>query len=168
MRLCIVIVLALGFLAAADAQDDAAKEKLKKAIKEETKKLEGTWVRISSEADGGKTEDAKNPPKKPIRLTITEDKFTTSSAGGDSVSTFKLDPTKKPKQLDLTAVEANLLGERLTSLCIYEVDGDELKVCSWFPFEEKSFKLQKRPTEFTTKRGSDNVIEVYKREKPKE
>ena len=168
MRFCIVAVLALGFLVVADAQDDAAKEKMKKAIKEEIKKLEGTWVRISSEADGEKTEDAKTPPKKPIRLTITEDKFTTNSAAGDSVSTFKLDPTKKPKQLDLTSVEKNSEGERSTSLCIYKVDGDELTVCSWFPFMEKSDKLQKRPTEFAAKRGSDNVIEVYKREKKKE
>ena len=44
MRLCIVVALALGHIAPAYAQAPA--------IKEEVKKLQGTWVRLYVEVDG--------------------------------------------------------------------------------------------------------------------
>ena len=80
MRLGMVMVLALGFLAAvtADAQEGA--------VKEEMKKLQGTWIRIYVEVDGKKSEDGKKEPEKAIILTVNGDKY-----GGE---TFHLDPAK--------------------------------------------------------------------------
>src|SRR5437879_5027993 len=91
MRLGMAMILALGFLAAvnAHAQDDA--------VKEEMKKLQGKWVRIYEESDGKKTEDGKKEPGKAVTLVISGDKYE-----GD---TFKLDPTKKPKHIDVLMVD---------------------------------------------------------------
>lgn len=155
MKLCIVMVLALGSLAAGDARDDA---------KDELKKLEGIWVRIYVEADGKKLDDVNKKPEDAIRLTIRGDKFTTRQGGGEVVSTFKLDPTKKPKHIDLSeTVEGKDKPKPLPG--IYELTDDVLKLCFLFPFEEKGDKLGMRPTEFSAKTGSDHVLEVYRREK---
>jgi len=83
MKLCMAIVLALVSLAAAAANAQDA------VVKDEMKKLQGSWIRIYVEADGKKSEDGKKESDKAIRLIISGDKF-----GND---TFKLDPSKKPK-----------------------------------------------------------------------
>ncbi len=55
--------------------------------------------------------------------------------------TFKLDPSKKPKAMDLTLEKK---GKKETALFIYELDGDNLKLCWRKPGG-------KRPTHFTSK-----------------
>src|SRR6478752_1969735 len=112
MRLGMAMILALGVLAAvtADARDDA--------VKEEMKKLQGTWVRIYVDVDGKKTEDGDKAPGKAITLTIKGDKY------GDE--TFQLDPTKTPKHINVTTVDAK--GKAITLPGIYELKGDILKV----------------------------------------
>jgi uncharacterized protein (TIGR03067 family) len=57
---------------------------------------------------------------------------------------FKIDPSKKPKEIDITLHLKQ--GDR-TVLGIYEIKGDALKVCF---FDSKSGR---RPTEFATKEG---------------
>ena len=152
MRHCMVVVLAFGFLTAATANDQDA------AVKDELKKLEGTWVRIYVEADGKKSEDGKKEPDKAIRLVIGGDKF-----GKD---TFKLDPSKKPKHIDLAQIDDK--GKAMTLPGIYELKGDVLKVCFPFPFGMKFDKLGKRPSEFGSKPGGDDVLEVYQRVNPQD
>ena len=149
MRLGMVMVLALGFLAAptADAQEDV--------VKEEMKKLQGKWVRIYVEADGKKSEDDQKKPGKAIILTVNGDKY-----GGE---TFKLDPAKKPKHINVSTVDDK--GKAITLPGIYELKGDVLKLCFPFPFEGKFDKIGKRPTEFGSKPGGNDVLEVYQREK---
>jgi uncharacterized protein (TIGR03067 family) len=147
MKYFLTLVLALGFLAATDAQDNT--------VKEEMKKLQGIWVRIYVEADGKKSEDGKKDPEKAITLTINGDKY--------DDETFKLDPAKNPKHINVLTVDDK--GKAITLPGIYELQGDVLKLCFPFPFEGNFDKIGKRPTEFRSKRGGNDVLEVYKREK---
>ena len=71
----------------------------------------------------------------------------TSKAG-----TFKLDATKTPKQLDTVSTEEEVM------LGIYELERDSYKVC--FALVGKP-----RPSEFTSKSGSDNILQVWERRK---
>ena len=149
MRRGRALILALGFFAAvtANAQDDA--------VKQEMKKLQGRWIRIYVEADGKKSKDGKKVPGKAITLTINGDKY-----GGE---TFKLDPAENPKHINVSTVDDK--GKAITLPGIYELKGDVLKLCFPFPFEGKFDKIGKRPTEFGSKAGGNDVLEVYQREK---
>jgi uncharacterized protein (TIGR03067 family) len=79
---------------------------------------------------------------------------------------IKIDPTKRPKTVDIwsdessfgKSVEDTLKGPPV--LAIYELDGDTLRVC-WAPVAKRD-----RPTEFAAKTGSGHGLVVLKREKP--
>src|SRR5262245_7313436 len=63
--------------------------------------LEGTWELVAMEADG----KALKPPKD-ARMVTTGNKFVIKT--GDKVvivGTFKVDPSKKPKAIDVTYAE---------------------------------------------------------------
>jgi len=147
MRFCIALVLVLGHLASAHAEDDA--------VKDEMKKLQGTWVRVSVDVAGKKTGDGKKPAGEAVTLTIKGDKY------GDE--TFTLDPTKSPKHINVSTVDDK--GNAITLPGIYELNDGVLKLCFPFPFEGKFDQIGKRPTEFGSKRGGNDVLEVYKLEK---
>jgi uncharacterized protein (TIGR03067 family) len=146
MRRSFVLILTCAFTALAAAQNDSAKE--------ESAKLQGTWVRIYVDVDGKKTDDGKKKSGEAVTLVVKGDKF------GDD--TFKLDPTKNPKHIDLAIVDDK--GKSIPWPGIYELKGDELKVCFPYPFEGKLDKIAIRPTAFGSKRGGNEVLEVYKRE----
>jgi uncharacterized protein (TIGR03067 family) len=61
-----------------------------------------------------------------------------------------------PKQLDFTPPK-----EKKPILGIYEVTGDELKVCL-----RHASSSEGRPTEFVSKADSKLVLIVFKRQKP--
>lgn len=69
--------------------------------------------------------------------------------------TSKLDPTQQPKSLDL--IENNN-----TTLCIYEVKADSLKIC----FGPQGAG-ERRPTDFTCPAGSGRLLLTLEREKLK-
>ncbi len=71
---------------------------------------------------------------------------------------YHLDPTKSPKQIDLT-----LLGEiRKTALGLYSLDGDTLKLC----LAIDPSKVAERPKEFAAKAGEMRVLLTLKRQVP--
>ena len=153
MRLHAMVGLGLGCLVAAltigraGAQDDTAKKELKK--------LEGTWATVSIEAAGEKVTDKDKI--KTRKLTTKGDKYTLN-VGDESVQgTIEINPTKKPKTIDVKPDSGSNKGKTL--LGIYELDGDNLKICLAAPGKE-------RPTAFATAPENGQQLVVYKREKP--
>jgi uncharacterized protein (TIGR03067 family) len=69
---------------------------------------------------------------------------------------YKLDPSKKPKAIDLanTGIES-----KETTLAIYELDGDTLKIC----WSEKD--PEHRATKFASDEDSGQTMIVLKRAK---
>jgi len=91
-------------------------------------------------------------------LTITGDSLTFRlSDGGDragSKATFKVDTTKTPHTIDMFPQDGSEKGK--VSLGIYEVKGDELRLCHAGPGLD-------RPTEFSS--GERRTVMVFKRVK---
>jgi uncharacterized protein (TIGR03067 family) len=115
--------------------------------------FEGTWSIVSLELNG------KKLPEDEIKggqVTVQGNGYTTKFGGRTFKGTFKTDPTKKPKALDVTPADGPNAGK--VALAIYELDGDTLKVCSALPGKD-------RPTEFASKEGSQHEVIVYRRVK---
>lgn len=96
---------------------------------EESKRLQGEWQAIKAQAKGEKlTKD--DAEVKNMRFVIEGDKMTLRHAdgsGGKRTKTFKLDPTKTPKELDITSHDGSENGE--TAACIYKLENDRLTIC---------------------------------------
>lgn len=119
--------LSVGLLMAADAKDDA--------VKKDTEAMQGKWQLVSLERDG-KSVDV---PKDAVRV-VKDDTYTITPRPGVTIEgTYKIDPTAKPKTIDITPTTSDNKGK--TALGIYEIDGDMLKIC-WAPSGKD------RPTEF--------------------
>jgi uncharacterized protein (TIGR03067 family) len=117
--------------------------------------LQGTWTIVSMERDGKKVTAAD----KALTVTIKGSEYTFPSAGGFTKSqegTYKLDPSKDPKTLDVLPTDGPIKGKTFPG--IYELDGDTLKAC--FDAAGKG-----RPTEFSAKPGSGRVLVIYRRQK---
>lgn len=145
----LVLALAAGWLAAGDApRVDPAKKDLDK--------LHGTWILVSAARDG------KNLPEaevKKTRIRFDGERFVFPDAAGIGTSqqgVITVDPSKTPKWMDAKAADNNAKGE--LSLGIYEIVGDDYKVCFAPPG-------QARPKAFESKSGSGHIFQVWKREK---
>jgi uncharacterized protein (TIGR03067 family) len=147
MRMHIVLALAAGLLVAADKpKEDAAAA--------ERKKLEGTWKVVRSEEDGKKS---SAQAIKDLKLVFKGNKVSIRKGGKTSRSySFTLDPTKKPRQINVTALDGKAKGK--TGLGIYELEGDTLKICT-------DNRAKKRPTDFNTSEQMRVSLFVLKREK---
>jgi uncharacterized protein (TIGR03067 family) len=118
--------------------------------------LEGTWEMIAVESDG-KKQDAT---QRKTRLTFRDKSFTLEQ--GEKVTargTFTIDPSKKPRPLDLTFTEGGMAGKTVPA--IYEVKGDELWECF-------AVAGDARPTGFTAEKGSNRLLFIYRRVKSAE
>jgi uncharacterized protein (TIGR03067 family) len=145
MFMNLTAALAAGLLAAPVPKDDPTKATDKD-------RLQGTWVVVSAENDG-------KPHNDPVgdRLEFSgETVFARHKEGKPQKATFKLDPSKKPKAMDVVHQ-----GETEPFRLIYLLDGDVLKLCG----PNDPGPGGKRPTEFTAKAGSRQVVMVLKRQK---
>ena len=133
----------------------AAGDDKDKAIKEDRKKYEGTWQVVSLEVNGNKSaeEDAKK-----ITVVNEADGKWAIEVEGKVVArgTSEIDPTKKPKTVDLTMTEGEDKGK--TSLGIYEFGEDSRKVCL-------APAGKARPAEFSSTAANGHVFAVLKRMK---
>jgi uncharacterized protein (TIGR03067 family) len=131
-------------------QDDAKQ----KAVAKELKNLEGTWEVVFVEVGGKK---GQLPGDRKERLIFRGADFTVMQ--GEEVKdkgTLKIDPTAKPKSLDFKS--SGDAGKAGASLAIYELKGDELRVCIASPGE-------KRPAAFTTGADGKHYITTLHRMK---
>ncbi len=148
MRQCVVLLLAAGLSLAAD-------DRKADPVDKEYARFEGTWQVVSLDVEGMKV-----PAEaiKEARLTIKGKEFTMKDAVATYKGTFVIDPGKKEKTIDMTFTDGPEKGN--TSYGIYELDGDDLKICLTLTGKE-------RPTEFAAKPKSGHGFEVLKREKAK-
>ena len=142
MRARICIVVAVGLLLAADAKDDA--------VKKELKKLEGTWKIEGFEHHGNRL----NPES--WTLVIKGEKYTLTFGNTVEEGTFKIDPTKKPKTVEVTPSGGESEGK--TRKGIYEVDGKSAKACFNVAGEKD------RPSELATKAENEHYLWELKRD----
>jgi uncharacterized protein (TIGR03067 family) len=127
----------------------------KEAAENELKKLQGTWQFISQEV-GGKPVPPAHLAK--MTITFTADKWAVREDGKVvQAGSHKLDPTKKPAQVDAIVTEGPDKGS--TMLGIYELKGDTMKVC----FDPAG---KERPTSFTAQAGQMAVIIQRDKKKP--
>jgi uncharacterized protein (TIGR03067 family) len=144
--LSFVVLVAVAWLASAAGVGRAAD-----ADKDE---LQGVWVATSMEING---EPAPAREVEHTRFTFKGQKLLvrhSKDAGKEEEGTFTADPKKSPKHLDITLKNKTLHG-------IYDVKGDELKVCY-----ETGDKRENRPTRFATNKQEELVLIVFKRQKP--
>ncbi len=145
-RLLLALGAGLLFAAQLPAQD----------AKTEQKRIQGEWELVSLERDGTK---ASEKVVKSFRRKIDGNKYTvTIQKGGDTqtvTGTFRLDPTKKPKAID---VRTMVNGEEKMVLGIYELKGDTQRICMG-PVDGP------RPTEFSTDDSSGRTMMVWRRVK---
>jgi uncharacterized protein (TIGR03067 family) len=115
--------------------------------KDEASKLNGTWMMVSGEEQGKKlSEEALQKS----RLVIKGDEQLVQVAGDTLKGTHKLNPAAKPRTIDVADTEGPYKGKTL--LGIYEVDGDQLKVCFAMPGKP-------RPRDF----ASGDILHIWKR-----
>lgn len=145
LRTTAAAVLAAGLVVAL-----AAAQAEKKGDKEV---LQGAWVITSMEMAGKK---APADEIKEQRLFFTGDTILLGRPGASQQGTYKLDATKKPKTLDIAA-QQNMEA-------IYELAGDELKLCLGQAGRPTEFKATETTVLITLKRDtSDAAKEMLKK-----
>jgi RNA polymerase sigma factor (sigma-70 family) len=133
----------------------AAQPTAKAADKPKTDKenLQGTWMVVAMEEKGEKKAEEEVKDKN-AEMFFAGDKVTLPVHWAeDQEAGYKLDPAKKPKQIDF------LVGKGKTLKGIYELEGDTWKLCVEMEPDGK------RPTEFSTKEGTTHLLVVLKKQK---
>jgi uncharacterized protein (TIGR03067 family) len=151
MKLLLAMVL---FGLVGGMTDDPAK---KDPAQADFDKLQGTWVTVAITSDGKKVLDEKSPPS---NVKLAYEGHTWKVKVGDNViatGSTKLDPSKSPKEIDVTHETGRKKGETL--LGIYELNGDTYKYCIAQPGKS-------RPKDFVSKEGTGDSLIISKREKP--
>src|SRR4051794_19195909 len=114
MKAHLLMVLTVSLAASADPAPEDAKG--------DQKKIQGTWKVVSIENRGEKDSDEDI---KDFMVVITKDKLKFTRGGkAAGESTYKLDPSKKPKRIDFTQVKEGKPGQAAVE--IYELAGDGL------------------------------------------
>jgi len=114
--------------------------------KADLKKFAGTWS-VELAKKGGK--ELPEDEVKKVRFTFTADKMTFSMGDKSKDGSFKIDPTKKPAQIEVMIEDKSHPG-------IYKFEGDKLQMC---------VGDTERPTEFKSEDGSKTMLIILKREK---
>jgi uncharacterized protein (TIGR03067 family) len=142
-------LMAAGLLLAADAKKDDAKK--------DQEAIQGTWKVLSVERGGKPQDDAKE-----FSMTYEKDTFTVKR-GAELVvkGTFKLDPSKSPKAIDMKITEGRNEQDKGKDVHgIYELTKDGLKWCTAEPGSDD------RPKEFATKEGTKHMLIAFEKGKP--
>jgi|SRR4051812_12821281 uncharacterized protein (TIGR03067 family) len=114
--------------------------------------LIGTWTCVSAVIDG-KTLPPENVAA--LRLTLTANRYKTEKASEVLFdSTYSIDTTQEPNQIDMLGTEGELTGKQAQG--IFSVNTGTLRICYTMPG-------MKRPTRFESEPGSKAYSIVWKR-----
>jgi uncharacterized protein (TIGR03067 family) len=113
------------------------------AVEAEQKRFEGSWRFVSMEMEG---KDITANLGADDRLILKGDHFTSKTHRGTVEGTYKVDPTVKPKTIDVMLTDGS--GQSQTIRGIYELDG------------------KPRPTAFASAPSSGSSVQVLERTKP--
>jgi uncharacterized protein (TIGR03067 family) len=122
------------------------------AAQADTETIQGTWSVVKATKKG---KEAPEEEIKQVRLIFKGNNVTVNDGKRDEEATFKLDPAKKPKEIDITPGGGNA-DQAVPG--IYEMTGDDLKICFSRPGGE-------RPTNFDATPESKNSLLILKRMK---
>jgi uncharacterized protein (TIGR03067 family) len=146
-RLALTALVAMSLVMLSDQASTAS---------DDAKPLEGVWVGQSMEADG-KAVPAE--AAKRMRLTFNGDMLLfrgNFDNDREAECTYKLDVKPSPKHFEFTPP-----NEKKPILGIFEVNGNELKICMRHARSDKG-----RPSEFATKEGSQLILLVLRKQEP--
>jgi uncharacterized protein (TIGR03067 family) len=150
MKSQVLLGLAVSGLLAVELQAGEAGDK--------TEKLEGTWLITSAEKGGKKLpEDILEKIRRTLEIRGDKYKVTILGKVQEEEGTFKTDPKKNPKTIDLMIASGADKGK--TQRGIYRLEGDTLTVSVARP------GVEERPGAFKTEEGSDVTVFVLKRQK---
>ncbi|HEY7155708.1 MAG TPA: TIGR03067 domain-containing protein [Gemmataceae bacterium] len=143
----LLVLVGFALLVAAEpARDDAAVD---------LKKLQGTWIMAELEINGQQVPEEK---RKDTILVLKNDKYIIKIKNKTYETTFKLDPSKDPKEIDMFFPDGPNAPK--VSKGIYRLDGDTFQLCrAQAPGED-------RPRDFVTTADSGLFVVVWKRQKP--
>jgi uncharacterized protein (TIGR03067 family) len=116
--------------------------------------IDGTWLPATAELGGKPFPDEV---RKTMKLVVKDGKYTVTVGKGVDQGTVKLNPSAKPKEIDIMGTDGPNKGK--TILAIYDRNGDTLRIC--YDLSGKG-----RPKEFKTTDGSQLFLVTYKRAKP--
>ncbi len=132
---------------AANADKPAAADK----PKDDKDAIQGTW-QVTAEEMGGKDVSKDEGELKDLanaKWVFTSDKITFLVPGkGDHSAAYKIDSSKKPKELDVTPLDGPPNEKDKAMPAIYSLEGDVLTICVGSP------QNPARPTELASKEGS--------------
>jgi uncharacterized protein (TIGR03067 family) len=113
--------------------------------------LQGTWLIVSAELGG-----VRQPPEVAtnIVLKMADGKYEVTVNGHPDKGTWKIDPSSKPKTMDITGTEGPNTGRTIPA--IYELKGDQLKICY-------GLRGSPRPADFKSNTGTHEYLVVYHR-----
>jgi uncharacterized protein (TIGR03067 family) len=120
----------------------------------ETREMDGTWKPLSAEFAGEKWSQKLLDA---MKLILKDGKYTVEDGGQSDEGTVACDPAKSPKTMDIKGTNGPNKGK--TFLAIYELKGDELRIC--YDLSGKSY-----PTEFATKAATRLFLVTYRKAKP--
>ncbi len=127
---------------------------LARDAKEEQKKLDGTWLPITGEQAGEKFPEET---LKTIKLVMKDGNWTVTVGDIVDKGTANIDPSKKPKTMDIVGVEGPNKDKKFAA--IYELADDTLKIAY-------SLDGKERPKDFKSREGTTDLVLTYKRVKP--
>ena len=144
MRPVYFVLLTLGIAQATGAAKD-------EMIKKDKDGMQGAWNVIEIYSDGIRADVTKLVGAK---ITIKGDKATGKGVrlGKDNETSFRLDPTQKPKAIDF------IHQDGVITTGIYDLEGDKLKICNTIP-------KSPRPKDFEPKKGAGLILIILRRDK---
>ena len=113
--------------------------------------LQGTWTITTLEVDGQALPETLLAN---ARIEIQGDRFVSTGMGAKYAGALVLDAAKRPRRLDMKFDTGPEKGN--TNLCIYELDGESLKLCI-------ATRGTVRPPSFASPAGSGFALETLSR-----